>query len=157
MWEIDNLLQVINFARSLCLGVAFCLVYDILRAIRKLFDFSAISIFFKDIAFSLFSAFITFIFLLSVTNGELRGFVFISISLGFFLSRFTFSKIWIWLLKKIIGFIKSGFCVVSKAFYGCFDFLEENIVKFSQKCFKELKKLLKNLRKLLYTKQDRKV
>lgn len=157
MWEIDNLLQVINFARSLCLGVVFCLVYDILRAIRKVLYFTSAAVFFQDIFYSIFCALFTFIFLLSITNGELRGFVFISISLGFFLSRFTFSKIWIWLLKKIIGFIKLGFCVVSKAFYGCFDFLEENIVKFSQKCFKELKKLLKNLRKLLYTKQDRKV
>ena len=157
MWEINNLLQVINFARSLCLGIAFCLVYDILRANRKLFDFSAVSIFFQDIAFSLFTAFITFVFLLSITNGELRGFVFISISLGFFLSRFTVSKIWVCFLKLIIGLIKSGIFVVSKAFYGCFDFLEGNIVKFSQKSLKELKKLLKNLRKLLYTKQDRKV
>lgn len=157
MWEIDNLLQVINFARSLCLGVIFCLVYDILRAIRKLFDFSAVGVFFQDIVYSVFSAFVIFVFLLSITNGELRGFVFISVSLGFFLSRLTVSKIWVCFLKLIIGLIKSGFFTISKAFYGCFDFLEKNIAKFFQKSLKVLKKLLKSLCKLLYTKQDRKV
>lgn len=157
MWEIDNLLQIINFARSLCLGAVFCLIYDILRALRTLFDFSAVSIFFQDIIFSLLSAFITFVFLLSVTNGELRGFVFISIAFGFLISRFTISRAWVWLLKMIIGFIKSGFYAVSKAFYAGFDTVERNIIIFSKKSVKDLKKLLKNMRKLLYTKQDRKV
>lgn len=157
MWEIDNLLQVINFARSLCLGIILCLIYDVIRAFRKLFEFSSINVFFQDVVFSLFSAFTIFTFLLSVTNGELRGFVFVSIAVGFIASRLTISRVWIWLLKLIIGIIKAGICAVSKAVYAGFDTAERNIAIFSKKSVKDLKKLLKNARKLLYTKRDRKV
>ena len=114
-------------------------------------------VFFQDVVFSLFSAFTIFTFLLSVTNGELRGFVFVSIAVGFIASRLTISRVWIWLLKLIIGIIKAGIRTVSKAVYAGFDTAERNIAIFSKKSVKDLKKLLKNARKLLYTKRDRKV
>ena len=102
-------------------------------------------------------AFAIFTFLLSVTNGELRGFIFVGIALGFFLSRVSLSILLVSFLKWIIGLVYGLFSFVSNWIYATFDHLTENIIKFCQKRVKDLKKLLKNARKLLYTKEDRKV
>ncbi len=157
MWEISNIHQLINFGWSVVLGIIFCILYDVLRAFRKVISFSAISMFFQDIFFSLVLAFTTFTYLLSVTNGELRGFVFVGILAGFVLARMTFSIIFVRFLKWIIGLVYGLFSLVSSCFYATFDRLIENILKFCQKRAKHLKKLLKNACELLYTKEDRKV
>ena len=157
MWEISNTHQLINFGWSVVLGIIFCTLYDVLKAIRKVISFSAISIFFQDIFFSLALAFTTFTYLLSVTNGELRGFIFVGIVVGFVLARVTFSIIFVRFLKWIIGLIYGLFSVAFSWFYATFDRLIENMLKFCQKRAKDLKKLLKNACKLLYTKEDRKV
>lgn len=157
MWEISNTNQLINFGWSVVLGMIFCTLYDVLRALRKVISFSAISIFFQDIFFSLALAFTIFTYLLSVTNGELRGFIFVGIVVGFVLARVTFSIIFVRFLKWIIGLIYGLFSVVFSWFYATFDRLIENMLKFCQKRAKDLKKLLKNACKLLYTKGDRKV
>ena len=157
MWEISSTLQLINIGWSVVLGIIFCTLYDILRAFRKVMSFSATSIFFQDMSFSLVLAFTTFTYLLSVTNGELRGFIFVGIAVGFVLSRVTFSMVFVRFVKWFIGLFYGLFSVVSNRFYETFDYLTENIFKFCQKRVKDLKKLLKNARKLLYTKEDRKV
>ena len=157
MWEISTSHQIINFGWSVVLGILFCVLYDVLRAFRKVISFSAVSIFFQDILFSLTVAFVTFTYLLSVTNGELRGFVFVGILLGFSLSRVSLSIVLVLFLKKLFSLIYSFFSVVSNWFYATFDHLTENILKFCQKRVKDLKKLLKNTRKLLYTNGNRRV
>ncbi len=157
MWEISNSLQLINFGWSVVLGTLFCVIYDILRALRKVKKFSAVSVFFQDILFSLMVAFATFTYLLSVTNGELRGFIFVGIIFGFFLSRVSLSLVFVPFLRWIIGLICGIFAVVSNWIYATFDHLTEIMLKFCQKRAKDLKKLLKNACNLLYTKEDRKV
>ena len=157
MWEISNSLQLINFGWSVVLGILFCVIYDILRALRKVIEFSTLGVFFQDIFFSLIVAFATFTYLLSVTNGELRGFIFIGIIFGFLLSRVSFSLVFVPFLRWIIGLIYGIFSVVSNWIYATFDHFTENILKFSVKRGKDFKKLLKNVCKLLYTKEDRKV
>ncbi len=148
---------MINFARSVVLGILFCLIYDIFRAFRKVIKYSPVSIFFQDLVYSLAIAFVTFTFLLSVTNGELRGFVFVGIGIGFIISRVSLSIVIVRFFKLVISIIYGLFSKVSKRFYTTFDRLIENICEFSKKSGKDLKKLLKNVCKLLYTKEDRKV
>lgn len=152
MWEINNSLQLLGFARAAGLGVIICLVYDIFRAFRKAKKYDTFTIFFQDIFFSFFITFAVFLFLLSTTNGELRAFVLIGIFIGFFICRFTVSP----LLFKLIFFILSKifmfFSFVSNNFHAFFELLEGNAVKICKKSGKTLKKLLKMLKGLLYTK-----
>ena len=133
------------------------MLYDALRGLRKVISFSTVSIFFQDIFFSLIVTFATFTYLLSVTNGELRGFVFVGITLGFFISRVSLSLVLVPFLKWIFRLVYGLVLVVSNWIYTTFDHLTENILKICQKSVKNLKKLLKNARKLLYTKLNRKV
>lgn len=102
MWEIDNKLQILSLLQSLSLGVFYCLFYDLFKAIRLTINLNAKAIFFQDIIYFAIISPLTFCFLLSVTNGEIRGYVFILASLGFFITRLTFSRIWLLILKTVL-------------------------------------------------------
>ena len=106
MWEIDNALQIIGLARSALFGLLFALLYDVFRALRKVYDYSAFSVFLQDIAYFAVISPIMFLLTLSLTNGELRLYVFIGVILGFFLTRILVSKIFVFLLVKLFGLIK---------------------------------------------------
>lgn len=133
------------------------LVYDVFRAHRSVREISDLHIFFQDIFYSLFSAFTTFIFLLCVTNGEIRGFALLGIFGGFLLSRYTVSVLWFKILRTVLGcFFKCERAVVG-TFYRTFDAFEKNIGIFLKKSGKSLKKLLKKPYGLLYIKRVKKL
>lgn len=155
MWEINNYLQILSFFRSVVLGVLLCVFYDIIKSLRLTFDFSSVAIFLQDIIYACVSAFVTFLFLLSVTNGEMRGYVIFGVSVGFILSRFTLSRFFCKILKIIFSSIKMLFGGFGRWFYLKFDLLTEKIIKICKKTLKSVKKLLKNLTNLLYTKGNR--
>ncbi len=131
------------------------MLYDILRSVRRVYDFTAVAFFFQDIVYALISALVTFLFLLGVTNGELRLFVFVGLTLGFLLSRLTISKVLVLSLKWIIANIDFIFNLISRQFYRYFELFELNILKIFKKTLKRAKKLLKTVYKLLYTKKDK--
>lgn len=110
MWEINSVEQILGFLYSAVLGGIFCLGYDVLRAVRAEALFSSICIFFQDIFFSLAAAVICFLFLLGITGGELRSFVFIGLTVGFITVRLTISKIFFIILKKAI----KSLCVLKR-------------------------------------------
>ena len=152
MWEINNSLQLLSFARALLLGIIICLGYDVLRVYRKVYDFSSLGIFFQDVIFSVLAAFVVFIFLLGVTNGEMRGYIFLGLLIGFVVSRLTLSRIWFLSLRFVLSKIKLIFSLVSGFIYKAFDKIEVYVTTFSKKCIKTIKKLLKTQGNMLYTK-----
>ena len=105
MWEIDNKLQILSLLQSLGLGVFYCLFYDLFKAVRLTVNLNAKAIFFQDIIYFAIISPLTFCFLLSVTNGEIRGYVFILASVGFFITRLTFSRIWLPVLETLLKLI----------------------------------------------------
>lgn len=155
MWEINNSLQILSFLRSILLGVLLCVLYDFIKSARLTVDFSDIAIFLQDIIYSCISAFVTFVFLLSVTNGEMRGYVILGVLAGFIIWRITLSRFLCKFLKFIFSGVKRLFDVISNWFYTEFDLITEKIVKNCKKTLKTVKKLLKNLECLVYTKTNR--
>lgn len=163
MWEIGVGDQLLTFLYSLIFGGILCIFYDVLRALRKCNLNSYVAVFISDFLFWVVSAFLTFIFLIARTNGEVRGYVLISQLLGFVLCRLTLSKLSFPILKLAFGFVSDllkktsdgiiAFCVVLEQ-------LLQHITKFMQKILKSvaqtLKKLLKNARKVLYTNENKK-
>ncbi len=156
MWEINNSLQLLSFARSVGLGCILSLIYDCFRIFRKLFGSSAVSVFLQDVFYAAFSAFLTFLFLLSVTNGEVRAFVLFGLAIGFVAARLTVSKLiyrfFVFSGSRIMRRISAVFSYI----YGKFDLIEQNTVKFFENIRKTLKKLLKTQVDLLYTKKNKK-
>lgn len=93
MWNISGETQALSFLCSFLLGAGLCLFYDIFRCSRKVRSFSAVSVFFCDLIFSVVSAFCTFILLLIFTGGEIRLFILFGEASGFLICRLTLSKI----------------------------------------------------------------
>lgn len=161
MWEIDINNQLLTFLLSIILGVIFSAIYDVFRALRRAGLNSFIATFIADIIYWIVIAFLTFLFLLARTKGEIRGYVLIAALIGFLVFRITLSK----LLFKFLSFI---FCQTVKlykqihnVFYSFYDrfsvFLAKVLAKFaksSKRGLKNLKKLLKNRYNMLYTKKN---
>lgn len=158
MWEININNQFSTLALSVCLGCILCAVYDVLRASRKAGFNSAVSVFVTDITFWVLSAFATFIFFISRTNGEIRGYVLIGEFIGFVLFRISLSRLIFWCFTKLFSFLKKLNCLINKGFEALYrktDTVMQKIrnfaLEFQKRSLKIIKKLLKNRRKMLYT------
>ena len=144
MWEISVNDQILTFLYSLVLGILLCIFYDVLRAIRKTGSSSYFSVLAGDIIFWIVNSFVTFIFLLSRTNGEIRGYVLVSMLLGFIVCRLTFSKLIFSVLVAVIGFVRRILSRIIGVINGFTDKTASIITKFTEKIIKIIKKLLKN-------------
>ena len=140
---------------SILLGCVFCFFYDLLRALRKAYHNSFIAINIFDIMYWIISAFITFVFLIARTNGEIRGFVLLGELMGFVLFRVIISKYIVGILGWIFIKLATIKQKIDSLFYLYFDKIEKRIlktIKYAPKIFKSIKKFLKNGFKLLYNK-----
>ena len=154
MWEISLSNQLLTFIYGLVLGIILCGVYDFIRVIVLARKSGRFGIFLGDIVFWIISSIAVFMFLLARTNGELRGYVFLSITVGFLTFKFTLSK----LTMKILNFIVLGYYkligYIFQFFIVLFDktvLLFKRIWYLFKKSTKSGKKLLKKGYKLLYT------
>lgn len=153
MWEISNKLQAVSFLYSLVLGVIFCAFYDVFRAVRLVFKPKDWQVFLQDIIYFSIISFTTFIFLLSLTNGEIRGYILFGTVLGFCVFYFTVSKYFLMVLKKTIWLINWCFGKINDGCNWLFSKIESIISKISLNTVTFLKKLLKKIKGLLYTKK----
>ena len=88
MLTIADQTQLFLFA--LGLGFLLGIVYDLFRTERMAFTMRRVGVFLQDILFFLTCAAVTFLFLLAVNHGEIRGFIIAGEALGFFIYYFSF-------------------------------------------------------------------
>lgn len=158
MWEIDIALQFYYCLLSAVLGGIFCIFYDIFRAVRLAVKFSDTAVFLQDIIYFFVLSIATFSFLLATTNGQVRIYVLVGMSLGFVIVRYTVScvlmKIYSLLLKIILSVIRR-LSVVKNMIFSYFERIFSSFFKNSKKILKKpansLKKLLKKQSGSLYT------
>lgn len=157
MWEIHTSDQLLTFGYALILGAILCVIYDLLRAHRIANHCGAITVFIADLAFWIAAAFMTFLFLLARTKGELRGYVLVAELIGFVIFRLTFSKLLFSVLLAIFNaFVHIG-VFLSKVFERLAVFVNEigkKTLKILKRVGKRLKKLLKSIGEVLYTKRN---
>lgn len=146
MWEINNSLQVISFIRSVVFGFIICVLYDITRNITVSFKFSNLSVFIFDVLFFIFLLPFIFCFLLSTTNGELRGYIFIGILSGFFICRISFSRIFNPILRKILSLLSLFFVFLNHKISAFCELNLSLLIKISKKARFLCKKCLKQLK-----------
>lgn len=138
--------QTVSFLLSLLLGAFICIIYDVIRVLHKTVLKGFLEIFVTDILFWLFSAFITFCFLIIYCNGYIRWFVLAGETIGFFVCRITLSRLIFPLFLKIGIIIIAIKSFLSRALSRVFVFIEKNFVK----CLKAVKKHLQLMIRLLY-------
>lgn len=151
MWEINNISQAVSFLYSIILGIFFSAFYDIFRSLRLLKKQTTLAVFLQDIIYFLIIAIVTFICLLSLTNGEVRAYILIGILLGFLLFLFTISKFFIIALSFILKIFFKFLSIVLNGFYLIILKIDYFIIFFLKNTLKCFKKVLKRLRCLLYT------
>ena len=163
MWEIDNTDQTLTFLIFFIYGIALKMFYDIMRAKRKVRKSGKIRVFFFDLLFWTVNAAVTFLLLLARTNGEVRGYTFFSGLCGFIFCHFTVSKVWMKILIFIIKIFYKICDRISVVLYRTASLLTcftGKIFKIFLKCMKKgaksVKKLLKNIKCMLYTEKNRK-
>lgn len=140
MWEIDNFSQLISFFRALLLGGIFCFLYDIIRALSNVCTFSKLVIFILDFLYFVLISPVIFCFLLSTTNGELRGFIFLGILLGFFVFKILVSRFLLKVLIIVFKFIKKVLDAVKGFFQKVLAIFDRICAKMNVKVKNILKK-----------------
>lgn len=149
MWEINLKQQLISFCYSLILGILLCILYDLFKAIRINMKLKFICIFISDVLYFIISAFLTFLILLALTNGEIRAFILIGELLGFILCRISISKISYLIFSLIIKAIYKVKKTIYNCFYGAYDIVIDFFILLFNKIYIFLKIALKNIKKLL--------
>lgn len=96
---------------SLAVGAFLCAVYDIFRVFRLGKRQNSVLLFFSDIVFSLICAFSMLLLFFNLSYGKMRLYAFVCALGGFLVWRFTLSRIYISVIKRIIA--------VYKKFWGC--------------------------------------
>ena len=162
MWEISNSQQLISFGVSLLFGVGFGVYYALFKGIRRAVRHTAAAVFFEDIFFFFSTAVITFLLLLALSVGEIRLYILLGILIGFCAFYFIMSepvsigfafiiKVFRLCFSVVFSFLRKNFGILVKSAAKMVHFCRE---KF-KKCYKYLKKPLKDKGTLVYTKKNK--
>lgn len=145
--------QTKNFLFSLGFGVLTGVLYDILRVIRMSISSSKRALYITDFIFVFVSSVATFLFCLTVTDGQLRFYVLFGEALGFLIYYFSFGIIAVKFstktVEKIKSFFKKLFRFISAPFRKFFVRVSGFAKKAASKSRKSLKKSAKNAKTLL--------
>ncbi|MBE6835236.1 MAG: hypothetical protein E7515_03175 [Ruminococcaceae bacterium] len=136
--------QTYNFFVSVGFGFALGIVYDVFFIIRNLISKRKWVTVVCDVIFTLFSSLMSFLLLLSVTDGQIRFYVILGELIGFFVYYFSLGVFIVKICEKITAVLKKLFAVVKRFFLFVF-----RVISFP---FRKLFKLLKGIFKKIYEK-----
>ena len=98
--------QTKGFLLSLGFGFIMGIFYDLFRIIRISISKGRAAIIVSDILYCIFLCFSTFLFCLTVNEGEVRIYLLLGAGAGFFVYYFSLGVIVFSFSERIIGFIK---------------------------------------------------
>lgn len=136
MWEIDIGVQTAALFYSVLLGVVSAVLYDVIRAVNKIFKPNIYLIFFLDIFYWSVLTLVFFIFFMVFSNGQVRMFAIFGALAGFLLFFLLFSKITMLLFCKILLVLRLILSKI-KAFFVFFCKAVKKIAKIFKKSLKK--------------------
>ena len=136
--------EVSKFLFFILTGGVIGILFDIFRILRKCFKTSDIITYIHDILFLLISAIILLISIFIINGGEIRGYMFVGITLGIIIYLISLSKYFICISTKILLLLKriiiNPIIKLSKKFLG----LLKTIARKLSKIFDKI--ILKNIK-----------
>lgn len=102
MWEITLSLQTRSFLLALITGAAFCLLFEAYQIFLKALKLKRAGAFVCDVLLFLALGFFDFCFFLSLTFGEVRGYVFFGQIVGFYIAEKTVAKHFSFVLQIVL-------------------------------------------------------
>ncbi len=97
------------FIVSILLGVKIFMFYDFFRALRRVNKFNNAQVHIQDLIFILVITVYSFYLYLYESNGAIRGYYFLGITLGAIVYLLTFSMIIVLFFSKVIIVIEKAF------------------------------------------------
>lgn len=101
--------QTVSFLLCIGMGFALGLIYDSVRLIRRSFFKSKASFYFFDILYFVICTFAVFFFFICINGGEVRGYLFFGLALGWLTYYFTLHTSVCRLTDPASAFISSVF------------------------------------------------
>ena len=156
--------QIYLFFIFILNGFILGLLFDIFRIFRKSFKTNDLITYFQDVLFWILSGFIVLYSIFKFNNGEVRGYIFVGISIGAIIYLILFSKIFIIvnvfiinIIKKIIYYIliiqiRTINNFLKKIIFKPISFIFINFKKNMSKLKLKPKKINKNNKKIEYKK-----
>ncbi len=145
--------QTKGFLFSVGFGVIIGVLYDLLRIVRLCLTGKSFFVAVFDIVFAVSAAVLSFLFFLTVTDGEIRLYILFGEMLGFLIYYFSFGIIAVRFCEKtaekIKKFFKKLFMFVFSPFIKFFKRIEEKINAFRKYLLEMSKKPIKNAKILL--------
>lgn len=138
--------QTKNFLFSLGLGFLMGLVYDLFRIIRLCISKGKISVLIFDLLYCIFLCFSTFIFLITVNEGQVRFYILLGEMIGFSVYYFSFGAIFFSFSGKIIDFIKLCFKRIFCVLLFPFKWILIRLKRVCDKIFRKGRKTSKNIK-----------
>ena len=156
MWEISTREQLITIVFSLVYGFILCILYDLIRALRKAGADSFTAVFAGDLLFFAAAAVSVFFLCLARTCGEIRGYILFAAALGFLLFRISLSKITFYIFSVTFTMLAKVSAVISLFSAKTVNLAESGVtflINITAAFLSYCKKLLKNAICLLYNKE----
>lgn len=155
--------QTSCFLQAILLGVILGAFYDAFRFLRVMIKSPVAVIFIEDALYFATAAFISFSFMLQMTDGEIRLFVLLGEAIGAILYINTIGEILFGIYKVIIGVIrkilKRVFGVILIPLKAVIGFIRKNIRKIKENLKKRIKNnktRLKRYKGMVYNNTERK-
>ena len=108
--------QILIFVYSLALGMFLGFAYDIFRIIRMVINSRNIAIFIQDVLYFILSGGVTFLFVLSVNNGNSRFYILAGEGIGWIAYHITIGEIIYKCSNKTVNFVKSKIAALKNKF-----------------------------------------
>lgn len=154
------------FMYAVGFGFLIGILYDVFRTIRMLVSNGKKAFMVFDVLYAFTAAILTFLFLLTVQSGRVRGFVLFGELLGFLIYYISFGLLVVRVSDKIVHglrrFFKGMFRLVTKPICRIANFFKrfftKNVQKAQKKAKNSVKKSkfhLKSIRNMLYNQSDR--
>lgn len=97
--------QTVSFLLCIGMGFALGLLYDLIRLIRRSFFKSKASFYFFDILYFVICTFAVFFFFICINGGEVRGYLFFGLALGWLTYYFTLHTLVCRITDPAVAFI----------------------------------------------------
>lgn len=146
-FDFSDVTYFSSLLASVFMGMIFCLIYDIRRAVHTVFEIPASVIFIFDVlTLSAFSVAV-FCLILVCTKGDERFYYYFGIVLGFILCRISLSRIFFFLISSLLKAINKTALilkiVINRVFSTAFKILKSIFYAFLKKVQKIIKKISK--------------
>ena len=152
LYSLSLAKQTGGFLLSLGFGFIMGIFYDLFRLVRISISKGKKIYFIFDLLYCIFLGFCSYLFFLTVNEGDIRGFLILGEVMGFAIYYFSLGVVIFSAGEKIIEFIKKIFLSFFRFIFFPFKWVFKKLYNFTSKTFRKIngkRKKIKNKSKFL--------